>query len=199
VEISEYLRLLARRSRVVIAAVVLAVMLATLLFVLQPPLYAARATVVVPTPNTSSSLIASVSQSVSDFLAAISTDQVAERAASAVGISPGEVASGLEPIRVSDSGVVQVRFTYEDPDIAEEAVVAVTREALILLLRSRLEPFEAQLEFARDRAEAVQDDLLDFQERTGYLEPARVFQMEDSEMQDLRNQIVAARTDGDEE
>ncbi len=107
--------------------------------------------------------------------------------------------AGLEPTRVSDSGVVEVRFTYGDADLAEDTVETAAREALVLLLRSRLQPFEAQLAFARDRAESAQQDLLAFQEETGYLEPELVFQREASRMEDLRDRIGVARAEGDDE
>ena len=197
-EIAEYVRLALRRSRVVVVIVVVAAALATILFLARPPLYTATATVVVPTQTGSSSLIAAVSQSISDFQAALTTDRVAVRTADALGISLGDVKAGLEPTRVSSSGVVEVRFTHRDPDVAEDVVVSATREALVLLLRSRLEPFDAQLAFARDRAESARTDMLAFQEETGYLDPARVFQRESSRMEDLRDQIGVAQAEGDD-
>ena len=100
---------------------------------------------------------------------------------------------------MSDSGVVEVRFTHSDPEVAEEAVVAAAREALVLLLRSRLQPFDAQLAFVRDRAESAQEAMVAFQEETGYLDPGLVFQREAGNMEDLRNRISVARTEGDDE
>ncbi len=86
-EIADYIRLVLRRTKVVAAIVATAAVLVTLLFLFRPATYSATATVVVPTPTNSSSLIAAVSQSISDFQAALSTDRVAERTAAEVGIS----------------------------------------------------------------------------------------------------------------
>jgi hypothetical protein len=198
-EIAEYARLLARRSRIIVVAAIAAGVLATLVFVTRPRMYAASSTVVVPSPPTSTSLIASVAQSVSDFQAALSTTVVAERVASSVGITTSAVKSGLEPSRVSDSGLVEVRFEYPDPEIAEDVAFEASRQALILLLDSRLEPFESQLAIVRDQYEAAQAALLEFQEETGYVVPQEVFEQENREMQSLRDAIGAALADGNEE
>ena len=72
VEIADYIRLVLRRTKVVTAIVVIAAVLVTLLFLVRSASYTATATVVVPTPTNSSSLIAAVSESISDFQAALS-------------------------------------------------------------------------------------------------------------------------------
>jgi hypothetical protein len=198
-EIADYVRLLARRSRIIVIAAIAAGVLATAVFVFRPRMYAATATVVVPAPSASTSLIASVAQSVSDFQAALSTNVVAERVASSVGITTSEVKNGLEPSRVTDSGLVEVRFEHPSPESAEDAAFEASRQALILLLDSRLEPLEAQLAIARDGYEAAQAALLTFQERTGYLVPGDVFDQENSQMQALRDAIGTALAEGDEE
>ena len=196
-EIAEYARLVARRARLVVAIVVVAAVVAVLVFLLRPRTYAASTSVVVPVPP-GSSLIASVSQSVSDFEAALSTDSVSGRVASATGVSASDVSGGLSSERLGPSGVVQVRFEYTDPDLAERVAFDASREALILLLRARLAPYEEQLSLAEAQADAAWESYLSFLDDNSLVVPNIVFAQEENEMQDLRNRIGAALTAGDD-
>ena len=198
-EIAEYVRLIARRSRFVAFVAIAAAVAATLLFLTSPRTYVATTTVLVPTPPGSTSLFASVSQSVSDFEAAVSTDGVASQVASDMGLPPDDVVGVVEAERLSGSGVVELRYEHRDPELAEQVVEGVSREALILLLGARLEPFAAQLEIAQNQYDDAQADYDGFLSETGFINPEQVFLQEENEAQDLRNQIGAAITAGDDE
>ena len=198
-EIAEYVRLIARRSRFVAFVAIAAAVAATLLFLTSPRTYVATTTVLVPTPPGSTSLFASVSQSVSDFEAAVSTDGVASQVASDVGLPPDDVAGVVEAERLSGSGVVELRYEHRDPEVAEQVVEGMSREALLLLLEARLEPFAAQLEIAQNQYDDAQADYDGFLNETGFINPEQVFLQEENEAQDLRNQIGAAITAGDDE
>ena len=198
-EIADYVRLIARRSRFVGIVAVAAAVVATLLFLTRPRTYVATTTIIVPTPPGSTSLFAAVSQSVSDFQAAVASGSVASQVASDLGVPLGDLAGAVEAERVSDSGVVELRFEYGDREVAEQVVESVSRGALILLLEARLEPFAAQLEIAQGQYDDAQEEYNAFLEENGFVNPELFFQQEENEAQDLRNQIGAALTQGDVE
>jgi hypothetical protein len=199
VEIAEYVRAVGRRSRIVVIAAAVAGVVAVMLFFLRPQTYRATATVVVPVPPGSTSVLTSVTQSVSDFQAAVGTDVVAERVAERTSLSVDEVAGGLDSSRISAGGLVEVRFVGTNPDTASQVVQIASQEALRLLLEARLAPAEKQLEIAQDNYDEASSVYRAFLTTVESVQPSDDFEAAAEQITSLREQIQAAIDDGNQD
>jgi len=177
-EIAQYVRGFARRLGVVAVIVAIAAVGSTLFFVLGPRLYRASAIVVIPVPGLSPSLIASVTQAVADFQAAVGTRVVAERVAAYAGVDADRIEAGIESRRVAGSAVVELIFEDESREKAEIVVIGAGREASALLLEARVAPAREQLDMAAGANEDARTAIRDFLAETGYLRPEQVFRDE---------------------
>jgi hypothetical protein len=149
-EIKEYIGALEGRGRIVAAVAIVAGFLAVVVYILQPQRYSATATVVLPIPpSTTTSAIAAVSEAYADFNGAVTTDVVADRTAADVGVPASAVAGHLSVSRLAGGSVAQVTYNGTDKDHAVAIASAASREALVVVIASRLDPLDQQLALAQ--------------------------------------------------
>lgn len=172
---------------------------AVVIFLVQPRRYRATADVVVPVPTETGSLIAAVGQSVSDFEGALRSSVVAQRVSAETGVPAEGVAGGLESEQLSGGTVVEVGYTADDPDVAEAVAASASREALGLLLRGQLAPFEQQRELAEEALARASQAYEGFLKESGLLNPDQFFRIQTLRLIDLQDRAGRARNDGDEE
>ena len=197
-EIRDYANAVFRRSRFVAIVATVAVVIALLIFVLSPRKYQATATVVVPGPSpTTTSLIAGVEQSVSDFQGAIGSDAVAAQVAEATGVSKGTIKAGLSFSRLSSSGVGEVTFTGNDPGLAQRVVEAASDAALLLLVEPDAAALEEQQQQAEDTYAQAQTAMRSFAETTNIFDAREYFRLQTDRLIDLQDQLGVATAQGD--
>jgi hypothetical protein len=199
-EINDYvrdsLRVVSKRSRFIGAVVLAALVLSVAVYSLEPPRYRATATVVIPIPEGVTSLIAGVSQSVSDFEGALASESVAAGVAAATGVDRKEISSGLSSDRLVSGSVAEVAYEGRTGEEAQVVVREASRQALALLLEAALGPYEQQRQFAQNQLAAAEDDYEEFVAETGIFAPDRYFAKQTDRLNALRDALGVARGEG---
>lgn len=197
-ELAGYLRIVAKRWRVVVAVAVGALFVASLVYVVfRPRTYVATAAVVVPVPPTAA-VIPATTQAVADLDSVVGSRVLAARVASRLRLDPGEVLGALDAARVGTGAIVEVRFEHRDPTLAERGAVEAAREALTMLAQARLAPYEERLRLAEEAYRAATDAVRAFLVRFGSIQPQADFDRISGLIGDLRERADAARDEGDE-
>jgi Chain length determinant protein len=197
IELTRSLDALRRNGRLVLAAVVLAAIITSLIFLLEPRQYRATADVVVPVPAQQGSRIAAVGQSVSDLEGALRSLVVAQRVSNETGEPIGRVTDGLDSEQLFGGTLVEVSYATSDPEIAESVAELASREALVVLLTAQLAPFEQQRDVAAATAVRFQREYEAFLNRTGMLNPEQVFETQTKRIIELQDEIGQATATGD--
>jgi uncharacterized protein involved in exopolysaccharide biosynthesis len=161
VEIRDWTRVMGRRLSLLIVIPVVAALLAGLLAILHPQTYRATATVILPTQDTGGPLSSAVSQFVSDFEGAITSDGVAQATSETTGEPKSAISNGIATKREGTSGVVEVTYTGTDPDRAGQVAEAASREALAQIAQIQLDVIQAQYDAAK---QAYDDALTNWQQ-----------------------------------
>jgi capsular polysaccharide biosynthesis protein len=191
-EIKDYVGALAGRGRIVVAVAIVAGFLAVVVYVLQPQRYKATATVVLPSPpSTTTSLIAAISEAYADFSGALTTDVVAERAATDAGVTASMVKGHLSVSRLSNGSVAQVTYTGPDKEHADEIAKAASQEALGVVISARLDPLDQQLELAQTAYDDANTLLQQFAQETGIVSSS-YFDDQQKRVQALMDELGAA-------
>jgi hypothetical protein len=194
----EYLKLIGKRWWVVAAIAAVSGLVVSLMFlVLRPRTYTATATVIVPAPSDTGSVIPATAQAVADLEAVVETRAVADEVAQKVGLTADEVAGVLDTRRLGGAGVVEIRATARNPSIAEAIAVEAGRSALTLLAQARLAPYQQRLQLAERAYQEAADAVQAFLERFGHLLPQDEFDRIGAELTDLRVRADQARAAGD--
>jgi hypothetical protein len=195
-EIKDYVRALEGKGRIVAAVAILAGFLAAVIFIFEPQPYHATASVALPIPpSTTTSAIAAVSEAYADFSGAITTDVVAQRAATDVGVPASEVKGHVEVTRLAGGNVAEVTYTGTDRDHASQIAAEASKEALALIVSARLAPLEQQLTLAQQAVDDANTEFQQFVSTEGVLTD-RYFTKKQNEIDDLRNRINNARVNG---
>jgi hypothetical protein len=195
-EIKDYVKALEGKGRIVAAVAILAGFLAAVIFIFEPQPYHATASVALPIPpSTTTSAIAAVSEAYADFSGAITTDVVAQRAATDVGVPASEVKGHVEVTRLAGGNVAEVTYTGTDRDHASQIAAEASKEALALIVSARLAPLEQQLTLAQQAVEEANTEFEQFVSTEGVLTD-RYFTKKQNEIDDLRNRINNARAKG---
>jgi hypothetical protein len=195
-EIKDYVKALEGKGRIVAAVAILAGFLAAVIFIFEPQPYHATASVALPIPpSTTTSAIAAVSEAYADFSGAITTDVVAQRAATDVGVPASEVKGHVEVTRLAGGNVAEVTYTGTDRDHASQIAAEASKEALALIVSARLAPLEQQLTLAQQAVDDANTEFQQFVSTEGVLTD-RYFTKKQNEIDDLRNRINNARVNG---
>jgi hypothetical protein len=194
------MRAVVRRTRLIGTIVVVSILVALVLFFIEPSRYRATADVVVSVQSTpTGSRIAAVEQAVSDFEGALRSSIVAQRVAAATGVPMQEIAGHFDTKQLFGSAVVEISYVATDPDAGEQVVAAASREALVVLLSAQLGPVAQLRDLAQTAADHANDDYVAFLGDAGVLVPQAVFESKTRRMIDLDDAINGALAEGDEE
>ena len=161
VEIRDWTRVMGRRLSLLVVIPVLAMLVAGVLAVLEPQTYRATATVILPNQETSGPVSSAVTQFVSDFEGAITSDSVAQSVSEATGEPKSAVSTGISTKREGSSSVVEVTYTGTDAERVGPVAVAASRLALTQIAQIQLDVIQAQL----DAAQTVYDDAVQNQQQ----------------------------------
>jgi hypothetical protein len=195
-EIKDYVRALEGKGRIVAAVAILAGFLAAVIFIFEPQPYHATASVPLPVPpSTTTSALAAVSEAYSDFSGAITTDVVAQRAATDVGVSASEVKGHVEVTRLAGGNVAEVTYNGTDRDHASQIAAAAAKEALALIVSARLAPLEQQLTLAQQAVDEANSEFQQFVATEGVYTDS-YFAKEQLRINDLRDRLGNARANG---
>src|SRR5262245_46306751 len=199
-EIKEYVGALAGRGRIVAAVAIVVGFLAVVLFILQPQRYKATATIVIPTPASSTtSAIAAVSQSYADFSGALSSQEVAEKAATAVGVPVSDVKGHLSSSRLAGSRLAEVTYTGTNRDLAPQIAKAASQAALEIVASADLAALDQQQQLAKKDVDDVTTELQQFIQDTGVSDPGDpLIRAQKARIVILGNRAGAAQAAGDD-
>jgi uncharacterized protein involved in exopolysaccharide biosynthesis len=160
VEIRDWTRVMGRRLSLLIVIPVAAMLIAGILAVLQPQTYRATATVILPNQETSGPLSSAVTQFVSDFEGAITSDSVAQATSDATKEPKSAINNGIATKREGTSGVVEVTYTGTDADRAGEVAQTASRLALAQIAQVQLDVIQAQYDASDEAYQQALDDWL---------------------------------------
>jgi Chain length determinant protein len=199
-EIKEYVGALAGRGRIVAAVAIVVGFLAVVLFILQPQRYKATATVVIPTPaSTTTSAIAAVSQSYADFSGALSSQEVAEKTATAIGVPVSDVKGHLSSSRLAGSRLAEVTYTGTNRDQAPRIAQAASQAALEIVASADLAALDQQQQLAKKDLDDVTAELQQFIQDTGVADPGDpIIHAQKARIVALGNKVGAATAAGDD-
>lgn len=199
-EIKEYVGALAGKGRIVAAVAIIAGFFAVVVFIFQPQKYKANATVAIPQPpSTTTSAIATSSQAYADFNGALSSHEVAEKAADAVGVPVSDVSGHLSSSRLEGSSFAEVTYTGTNRDLAPQIAEEASQAALEVVIASRVGPLQQQQTLAQNQVNDASDQYEQFVNDTGLTsKDDQVFRQQQLRIVNLGNQIGAAKADGDD-
>jgi hypothetical protein len=194
------MRAVVRRTRLIGTIVVVSILVALVLFFIEPSRYRAAADVVVSVQSTpTGSRIAAVEQAVSDFEGALRSSIVAQRVAAATGVPMEEIGGHFDTKQLFGSAVVEVSYVATDPDAGEQVVAAASREALVVLLTAQLGPVAQLRDIAQATSVRLNDQYVAFLNEAEVLVPQAVFESKTRRMIDLEDAISGALAEGDQE
>lgn len=197
---TRYADVIVRRWRVVALISAASALAASITYLgVRPRTYEATATVLVPVPSGASSVIMATAQAVADLQAALETRAIAERVASNLDLSIGEVAGALDTRRVGSGGVVEIRARGHVPSTVEVIAVEAGREALALFAEARLAPYARRLAIAQQTFDEANQAVQGFLERFGSIQPWDEFDRVAALLSELRARADEARASGDHE
>jgi hypothetical protein len=198
-EIKDYVGALAGKGRVVAAVAILAGFLAVVIFIFEPQPYHATASVPLPVPpSTTTSALAAVSEAYADFSGAITTDVVAQRAATDVGVPVSEVKGHVEVSRLAGGNVAEVTYTGTDHDHASQIAQAATQEALALVVSARLAPLDQQVQLAQAAYDDANGQYQEFVDQNLIFNATKYFAKWQNRFIDLSDRIGAAQAAGND-
>ena len=151
VEIRDWTRVMGRRLSLLVVIPVAAMLVAGILAVLEPQTYRATATVILPNQETSGPVSSAVTQFVSDFEGAITSDSVAQATSEATDEPKSAVNAGITTKREGSSGVVEVTYTGTNGDRVGPVAVTASRLALAQIAQIQLDVIQAQLDAAQQQ------------------------------------------------
>jgi hypothetical protein len=156
------------------------------------------ADVVVPVPALAGSRIAAVSQSVSDFEAALRSTVVAQRVSAETGLPVIAIEDGLESQQLLGGSLVEVRYTSSDFETARHVVSAASSEALALLLQGQRAPVEVLKRGAQAGLDRANEAYAEFLTTNDLLDPALYFKVQSKRLIDLQDEANRLRAEGKE-
>jgi Chain length determinant protein len=199
-EIKEYVGALAGKGRIVAAVAIVAGFFAVVVFIFQPQKYRATATVSIPQPpTTTTSAIATASQAYADFNGALSSQEVAENAAKAVGVPVSDVAGHLSSSRLEGSSFAEVTYTGTSRDLAPQIVLEASQAALEVVTNARAAPLLQQQTLAQRAYDVATDQYTQFVHDygiTGKDDP--LLRQQKNRIVKLQNDLNNARRDGED-
>ena len=170
VELRDWTHVMGRRLTLLAVIPLVAMMVAGVLAVLEPQMYRATATVIMPGQASSGPLSSAVSQFVADFEGNITSDTVAQATSEATGEPKSAISAGISTKREGTSSVVEVSYTGTDADRVGPVTVAAARTALAQLAQIRLDIDQAQLTATNEAYAQAQADLQTAGEETGIVD-----------------------------
>lgn len=199
-EIIDYLRIARRRWWILVAVPVLAGVAAAALILLAPASYSSTATI------SSGSLVNSdgspfsgpqgTTQFVAAFTAASQNPQTRQAVATQTGVSPADLADGIEVDAVGNSSDMQVIFTSGNAKLSAAVAQATAKETLKHMVTVRAD----QAVGTRDRAEqaATEANAAVNALATKYqiADPPRAYQTQLSQVATLQQQQASMRAGG---
>jgi hypothetical protein len=198
-EIKDYVGALAGKGRIVAAVAILAGFLAVVIFIFEPQPYHATASVPLPVPpSTTTSALAAVSEAYADFSGAITTDVVAQRAATDVGVPVSEVRGHVEVSRLAGGNVAEVTYTGTDRDHASQIAQSATQEALALVVSARLAPLDQQVQLAQADYDDANGQYQQFVQQNLIFNPTKYFETWQDRFIALKDRIGAAQAAGND-
>jgi hypothetical protein len=199
-EIKEYVGALAGKGRIVAAVAIVAGFFAVVVFIFQPQKYRATATVSIPQPpTTTTSAIATASQAYADFNGALSSQEVAENAAKAVGVPVSDVAGHLSSSRLEGSSFAEVTYTGTSRNLAPQIVLEASQAALEVVTNARAAPLLQQQTLAQRAYDVATDQYTQFVHDygiTGKDDP--LLRQQKNRIVKLQNDLNNARRDGED-
>jgi hypothetical protein len=160
VEIRDWTRVMGRRLSLLVVIPVAAMAIAGILAVLEPQTYRATATVIMPTQETSGPLSSAVTQFVSDFEGAITSDSVAQATFEATDEPKSAVNAGIVTKREGSSGVVEVTYTGTNAERAGAVAETASRLALAQIAQIQLDVIQAQYDASDEAYQQALEDWL---------------------------------------
>jgi hypothetical protein len=149
-----------RRLSLLVVIPVAAMLIAGILAVLEPQTYRATATVILPNQETSGPLSSAVTQFVSDFEGAITSDSVAQATFEATDEPKSAVNAGITTKREGSSGVVEVTYTGTNAERAGAVAETASRLALAQIAQIQLDVIQAQYDASDEAYQQALEDWL---------------------------------------
>lgn len=200
-EISDYLRVIKQRMRVLILLPLTAVALVVAVQLVRPQEYKATATVVVPAiiggddshytgPSAARTFVA-------DLVAMIESPTIVTRVAEATGVPAQRIRKGISAGTVGTGGsLVEVTYRSGYRDEVEPVVRATAGEAIAFLFESSAQIAQQRVEEAEVTVEEAQEQIDEFTFRTDLLIPDRDFDRKVSQLSTLELAEIEARAAG---
>lgn len=193
VEIRDWTRVMGRRLSLLIVIPVAAMLIAGVLAILEPQTYRATATVILPDQETSGPLSSAVSQFVSDFEGAITSDSVAQATFEATGEPKSAIGAGIATRREGTSGVVEVTYTGTNAERAGEVAQTASRLALTQIAQIQLDVIQAQYDAADEAYRAAEEAWLTAAQETRIVNFNVFESTAERRLQDARDELGAAQ------
>jgi hypothetical protein len=199
-EIKEYVGALAGKGRIVAAVAIVAGFFAVVVFIFQPQKYRATATVSIPQPpTTTTSAIATASQAYADFNGALSSQEVAENTAKAVGVPVSDVAGHLSSSRLEGSSFAEVTYTGTNRDLASQIVQEASQAALEVVANARVAPLLQQQTLAQNAYDSATEQFTQFVHDTGITNrDDPLLRQQKKRILKVQNDLNNARRDGED-
>jgi capsular polysaccharide biosynthesis protein len=198
-EIKDYVGALAGKGRIVAAVAIIVGFLAVVVFILEPQHYSAKATVVIPTPpSTTTSALAAVSQAYADFAGALGTDVVAEKVAADVGVPKSAVKGHVSATREAGSAIAEVTYSGTDKDHATLIAQMASQDALEVIISARLAPLDEQVSLAQSAYDTTISLYQQFVSDTGIVNGTQYFRQQSNHLINLNNLLGTASKNGDQ-
>ena len=192
VEIRDWTRVMGRRLSLLIVIPLVAMVIAGVLGVLEPPTYRSTATVILPQQETSGPLSSAVSQFVADFEGAITSDGVAQETFEATGEPKSAVSGGIATRREGTSGVVEVTYTGTNSERVGAVAETASRVALAQIAQIHLDVIQAQHVAADEAYQQALEDRLTAAQETGIVNFEKFKQTAEARIQNAIDALGAA-------
>jgi hypothetical protein len=189
-ELSDYLRAMGKRFLILLLVPVIAGGAAFGLLSRQPTKFQARATVRLPVPGEAATSV--ISQANSDFTEALQSDAVLAKTAEAAHVPRSSVDSGLSVTQSGSSRILQVTYTTDRPETAQNVVATATRAALENLFSPEVARDQQLVAVAHQEYDAARGALDAFGAKGDTL-PADLYRQKISEVNQLEVQLVQSQ------
>jgi capsular polysaccharide biosynthesis protein len=193
VEIVDYLRIARRRIWVLVGIPLVAALAASVLVILSPHEYTARATVAAPalvggSPGNQYTGSQAVNQFVSAFQSTATGPQVRQAVSAQLGVSSGSITSGLSVTQIGASSNMALAYTSSKRKDIVPVLTAITKETLTELFQSQVDLANQQIADARSDISKANAAILAWEQKNKVINPPQAYQAAVDRLSSLQQQ-----------
>jgi capsular polysaccharide biosynthesis protein len=197
---ADYVRVAKRRQRLLVAIPALATLAAVLYALLSPLTYTAVATVststLVGAPWSQYTGPQGVNQFTAEFKATADSPRVLMAASPLVGVSVGDLKSGISVAQVGASSNMTLTYSGTSADSVAAAVREVTAQALQAMFQPQVKIADSQAQDAQDAVGQVNQDIAKLGAQTGTPDPVSSYQAALQQLSFFQQQQAQLRANG---